>query len=83
MFTRAFALATIERATKTAAQSALLVLGADQINALTADWADVGGFALGGFALSALFSIASGATGPTGPSLANETTTPPRHLKES
>lgn len=70
--TRAYLLAVLERATKTAAQSALLVLGADQINALNAQWADVGGFALGGFALSVLTSLATSGFGGNGPSAATE-----------
>lgn len=65
MFTRTFWTKTIERATKTAAQSAILVFGADQVNALTASWVDVGGFAAGGFVLSLLTSIATSGTGPT------------------
>jgi hypothetical protein len=49
-----------ERAVKTAAQSALLALGADKVlNAMSADWANVGAFALGGLVLSLLTSIAS------------------------
>ena len=59
--------AILERASKTAAQSALLVLGADQINALSADWADVAGFALGGFVLSLLTSVATTGFGGNGP----------------
>lgn len=59
--------AVLERASKTAAQSALLVLGADQINALNANWLDVGGFALGGFVLSVLTSIATSGFGGDGP----------------
>lgn len=82
MFTKAFWAAAFERALKTAAQSALLVLGADQINALNANWQDVGGFALGGLGLSLLTSIASDAlTREPGPSLANETIAPAaRHI---
>ena len=84
MFKRAFWQAALERAGKTAAQSALLVIGADQINALHANWADVGGFALGGFVLSLLTSVASSRVGGVGPSLANEVTSPPAPLvKES
>ncbi len=65
--TRAYALAVVERATKTSAQAAILVLGADQINALNANWQDVGGFALGGFVLSVLTSIATSGFGSDGP----------------
>lgn len=70
--TKAYWAAVADRAVKTAAQSAVLVLGADQVNAIAANWADVGGFALGGFALSVLTSLAM--TGITGkPSSTTET----------
>ena len=72
MFSALFWKAAAERAAKTAAQSALLVIGADQVNALAVDWPDVGGFALGGAVLSLLFSIVSSGVGGDGPSLANE-----------
>ena len=65
MFTRIFWTEVAERAVKTAAQSAILVFGADQVNALSASWADVGGFAAGGFVLSLLTSIATSGTGPS------------------
>lgn len=65
--TRADALAVAERATKTAAQAAVLVLGADQINAMSANWTDVAGFAAGGFVLSVLTSLATSGFGPDGP----------------
>lgn len=75
IFTRAFWAAATERAVKTAAQSAILTLAADQVNVLTADWVTVAGFAGGGFILSVLTSLASnGAGGIPGPSLANEYT---------
>ena len=50
MFTRVFWSAALERALKTAAQSAVLVIGADQVNVLAVSWSEVGGFALGAFA---------------------------------
>lgn len=75
--TKAYALAVLERAVKTAAQSALLVFGADQINALNANWADVGGFAAGGFVLSVLTSLATSGFGGNGPSATTE------HVEES
>lgn len=59
MFTRAFWRDAAERAAKTAAQAAILAIGADQVNALTVGWVDVLGFAAGGLALSLLTSIAS------------------------
>ena len=64
MFCKRFVLETLERAVKTGAQSALLIFGADQINALSADWVNVAGFALGGFVLSVLTSVASKPLGP-------------------
>lgn len=48
----------LDRAVKTAAQSAVLTIGADQVNALEADWRLVGGMALGGAALSLLTNLA-------------------------
>lgn len=81
IFTRAFWTAALERATKSAAQVAILVLGADQLNVLSADWPDVGGFALGGFVLSLLTSVASAGVAGTGPSLANEVALP-KHLAD-
>ena len=59
LFTRTFWLDALERAVKTAAQSAVLVVGAGQVDALSADWLTVGGFALGGALLSVLTSMAS------------------------
>ena len=64
MFTKAFWKAAAERAVKTAAQSAILVFGAEQVNAIAVDWLDVGGFAAGGFVLSLLTSLASSQFGP-------------------
>ena len=62
LFTRTFWLDALERAVKTAAQSAVLVVGAGQVDALSADWLTVGGFALGGALLSVLTSMASAAS---------------------
>lgn len=71
--TKEYALAVLERAVKTAAQSALLVFGADQLNAMNASWADAAGFAGGGFVLSILTSLATSGFGGNGPSATTET----------
>lgn len=71
IFTKAFWQATAERAAKSAAQGAVLAIGADQINILTLHLETVGGFAAGAALLSVLTSIISG--GVTGqPSLGGE-----------
>ena len=63
MFTLTFWKAALERALSTAAQSALLAVGADQFNVIGADFATIAGFAGGGFLLSALKSVVvAGAT---------------------
>ena len=62
MFSRVFLRDLLERALSTAAQSALLVLGADQIDAIAADWSTVAGFAAGGFALAVLKGVAAAKT---------------------
>jgi len=65
MFTRKFWIKATERALKAAAQAALLVIGAEQINAIRGvDWENVLGFALGGLILSYLTSIVSAPIGP-------------------
>ena len=61
MFTLAFWRATAERALSTAAQSALLILGADQVNVVSVDWPVVAGFAAGGAALTVIKALAVGA----------------------
>jgi hypothetical protein len=72
MLTKLFWSQALERATKTFAQSAILAVGASKgANLFTLDWQNCLGFALGGFVLSILTSVASyGPTGdPNGPSL--------------
>lgn len=90
MFTRAFWKAAAERAAKSAAQSALLVLGAEQVDVLAVSWAELAGLTAGGALLSLLTSLASAGVGNAGPSLSAEVLTPPapaidadapRHLK--
>jgi hypothetical protein len=63
---RQFVVDAVERAAKTAAQAALLVIGADQANVLTLDWQNLAGFAGGGFLLSLLTSVASLSVGAPG-----------------
>lgn len=48
----------VDRAVKTAAQSATLVLAAEQVNVVAVDWFEVAGFAAGGAVLSALTTLA-------------------------
>lgn len=72
MSRKKYVLAIADRAVRTAAQSAVLVLGAEQINAVSANWADVGGFAAGGFVLSVLTSLITGGLTGNGPSLTTE-----------
>lgn len=72
VFTRAFWIATAERALSTAAQSALLVLGAEQINVVSVSWPEVAGFAAGGAVLTVLKALVASQVGEHGPSLANE-----------
>ena len=69
MFTKAFLSATAERAVATAAQSALLVIGADQFDVLHADLASIGGFALGGAVLAVLKALMARGISGGGPSL--------------
>lgn len=60
MFTLTFWKATAERAVSTAAQSALLIIGADQINVVSVDWPVIAGFAAGGAALTVIKALAFG-----------------------
>lgn len=55
----AFWRAAVDRAVRTAAQAALLTIGADLVNVVQVDWAGVAGFAGGGFVLSVLTSLAA------------------------
>lgn len=74
MFQRAFWKATVERAIKTAAQAALLAIGAAEgFDVFDLDWSRLVGFAGGGALLSVLTSIATSAVGGTpSPSLVPE-----------
>lgn len=62
----AFVKDLLERAVKTAAQTALTVLGAVQLNVLHVDWETVTGLAGGAALLSVLTSLASLKFGGTG-----------------
>jgi hypothetical protein len=63
MFTPIFWRRSAELALRTAAQCALLTIGADTLDAFSVDWAQVGGFAVGGALLSLLTSMAGSLTG--------------------
>lgn len=68
--------ATGERALKTFVQVLLAVVGTDALGALSADWQQAFAVAAMSAGLSVLTSLASVNVGPTGPSLAGETTKP-------
>lgn len=53
----------VERAIKSAAQTGIIFIGAEQLNVVAFDWATFGGFVLGGAVLSVLTSIASAPVG--------------------
>lgn len=65
--TKQFFRAVAERSLSTAAQSMILALGADQLNALEADWVTVLGFGAGGAVLSILKSFAAQGISGDGP----------------
>lgn len=56
----------VERAVKTAAQTAVTVLGADKLNVLHVDWETVAGLSGGAALLSVLTSLASLKIGTSG-----------------
>lgn len=74
IFTTAFWSAAAERAIKTAAQTALVTIGADRLDVLTADWGAIASMSAGGAVLSVLMSVASDAYSGGGPSLTNAET---------
>ena len=78
MLSRAFWLAVVERAGKTAAQTAVALLAADGVNLLSLDWRAAGVTVGGAAVLSVLTSIGSLTVGQVGsPSLVD--TEPGRH----
>lgn len=54
---------TLERAIKSAAQTGIIFIGAEQLNVVAFDWLTLGGFVLGGAFLSVLTSVASAPVG--------------------
>ena len=64
MFTAKFWTETLERSIKSAAQAAILVLGAGQVDAITVSWGSVSSFAAGAAILSVLTSLVSAGVGP-------------------
>jgi hypothetical protein len=64
-----FWLAAVERAVKTAAQVAVVTLGAEAVDLLAVDWTAVLSMSAGGALVSLLTSIASGRIGDDTPSL--------------
>lgn len=70
MFTIRFWKHTAERAAKTAAQTAVALVGAGAVDVLTVDWQQVSSVSLGAAIVSVLTSVASaGASGDDTPSL--------------
>jgi hypothetical protein len=62
MFTKKFWRDAAERAISTAAEAVIGVIIADQVNVLTLDWQNLGGFAAGGALLSLLKALAAAKT---------------------
>ena len=73
IWTGAFWKATAERGIKTAAQTAVALLGVDVAGILNVDWVQTGSAVALATLLSVLTSVASGAVTDGTPSLANET----------
>lgn len=71
MWTGEFWKAIAERAVSTAAQAALLAIGADQLHVMDANWETIGGFAAGGAALCVLKCLAAVALNGGSPSATN------------
>lgn len=56
---RNYLMEVVDRAVKSAAQAALLALGADTVDLISTDWLGVVSLSAGGFVLSVLTSVAS------------------------
>lgn len=63
-FNKRFWVETIERAVKTAAQSIIVLVGGDALNAFDLDWQQMLGVGLGGAVVSVLTSVGSRRIGP-------------------
>ena len=88
IWTAAFWKATAERAIRTAAIAAALVLVGDsytsiQVNAFAIEWLKMLGFAIGGALLSILMSVGANAKHGRGPSFSTETVHQPRRALPS
>lgn len=68
MLTREFWAASAERAVKTAAQTAIALIGTDQVGILSLDWAQIGSVVATATVLSVLTSITGDSTRKNGPS---------------
>ncbi len=64
--------AALERALKTLAQTLIALIGAEQVNVISLDWANLLGIAATAALISVLTSLASAQFGNPGPSLADE-----------
>lgn len=70
MFSKDFWLRAFERAAKTAAQFAIVAIGANTMDVISVGWQVIAGAAASGFIVSALTSVASSPFGDVGtPSL--------------
>jgi hypothetical protein len=72
MFEKHFWVFALERSIKTAAQTALALVGAGALNVLTADWQQIVGVSVGAAVLSILTSVASARVSGGSPSLVKE-----------
>lgn len=78
MTTGAFWAAALERAVKTAAQTAVALIGTGAVGITSLDWVQIGSIAATAAVVSILTSLASDRLGSQpGPSLVNEHLTPP------
>lgn len=64
--------AALERALKTLAQTLIALIGAEQVNVISLEWANLLGIAATAALISVLTSLASAQFGNPGPSLADE-----------